>query len=134
MGHLTHDEFFTSLTSLFSTSKTSPKGSIILTQKRLSYNTPSVSQPTESNLFPDLTPSSPLPLIIHATNAKSKKEREAGQKIKLSTIVQPDELEGFYSKYAEVCKAGMSGLKPRDRTKRKAKEKARKKKGGAAAA
>ncbi|KAL2163697.1 hypothetical protein VTH06DRAFT_5755 [Thermothelomyces fergusii] len=47
-------------------------------------------------------------------------------KVKLSTVVQPDELEGFYSRYAEVCKAGMAALKPRDRTKRKAKAKKRK--------
>jgi signal recognition particle subunit SRP14 len=51
--------------------------------------------------------------------------------VKLSTVVQPGEIEAFYARYAEVCKAGMSALKPRDRTKRKAK--ARKKKGGAAA-
>ncbi|KAK3989654.1 signal recognition particle 14kD protein-domain-containing protein [Cladorrhinum sp. PSN332] len=133
MGHLTHDEFFTSLTSLFTTSRTTPKGSIILTQKRLSYNTPT-PEPTESNPFPDLHPSNPLPIIIHATNAKSKQDRKAGKKIKLSTVVQPDELESFYGRYAEVCKAGMSGLKPRDRTKRKAKAKGKKKKGVAAGA
>ncbi|KAK4464232.1 signal recognition particle, SRP9/SRP14 subunit [Cladorrhinum samala] len=134
MGHLTHDEFFTSLTSLFTTSKSSPKGSIILTQKRLSYNQPT-PQPSESNdTFPDLNLASPLPLIIHATNAKSKEDRKAGKKIRLSTVVNPDDLEGFYSRYAEVCRAGMAGLKPRDRTKRKAKAKGRKKKGAVAAA
>jgi signal recognition particle subunit SRP14 len=45
-------------------------------------------------------------------------------------VVEPDALEGFYARYAEVCKAGMTALKPRDRTKRKAK--AKKRKGGAA--
>jgi signal recognition particle subunit SRP14 len=45
-------------------------------------------------------------------------------------VVQPDELDAFYARYAEVCKAGMAALKPRDRTKRKAK--AKKRKGGAA--
>lgn len=47
-------------------------------------------------------------------------------------MVEPDALEAFYARYAEVCKAGMAALKPRDRTKRKAK--AKKRKGGAAAA
>ena len=36
-------------------------------------------------------------------------------------------MEGFFARYADVCKAGMSGLKKRDRTKRK-KDKAKKKK------
>lgn len=77
-----------------------------------------------------------MPLIIRATNGKGKEAREAKKKIKLSTVVQPDEVEGFYARYAEVCKAGMSALKPRDRTKRKAKAKKRKVTvgGGAAAA
>lgn len=34
-------------------------------------------------------------------------------------MVQPDELDGFYARYAEVCKAGMTALKKRDRSKRK---------------
>jgi signal recognition particle subunit SRP14 len=68
-----------------------------------------------------------LPILIHATNGKSKEKR--AEKVKLSTLVEPDELDVFFGRYAEVCKAGMAALKPRDRTKRKAK--ARKKKGGA---
>ena len=36
-------------------------------------------------------------------------------------------MKGFFARYADVCKAGMSGLKKRDRTKRK-KDKAKKKK------
>jgi len=35
-------------------------------------------------------------------------------------------LEAFYGRYAEVCKTGMGLLKPRDRTKRKAKAKKKK--------
>lgn len=50
-------------------------------------------------------------------------------KIKLSTVVNPDDLEAFYTRYAEVCKGGMTGLKKRDRRGRKAKTK-----GGAAKA
>ena len=53
--------------------------------------------------------------------------------MKLSTIVQPDDIEGFFARYAEVCKAGMQSLKKRDRSKRK-KDKGKKKgKGGATA-
>jgi signal recognition particle subunit SRP14 len=54
--------------------------------------------------------------------------------VKLSTVVQPAELDAFYARYAEACKAGMSALKPRDRTKRKAKARKRKGGGGTASA
>ena len=76
-------------------------------------------------------------ILIRATDGntnapnlkKDSKDKVAkkSQKVKLSTIVQPDEIEAFYVRYAEVCKAGMTGLKKRDRRGRKAKTK-----GGAA--
>ena len=77
----------------------------------------------------DLHPENPLPIIVRATNGKSKEKR--ADKVKLSTVVQPDALEAFYTRYVEVCKAGMQALKKRDRSKRK-KDKTKKKKGGAA--
>jgi signal recognition particle subunit SRP14 len=76
--------------------------------------------------MPDLNPSKPLPIIVRATNGKGKKEK--AKKLKLSTVVQPGDLEGFFAKYQDVCKAGMSRLKPRDRSKKKGK--AKKRKGG----
>jgi signal recognition particle subunit SRP14 len=84
---------------------------------------PAIEQP-----FPDLNPSKPFPIIIRATNGKSKERRN--RKIKLSTIVDADALDGFFARYAEVCKLGMSGLKKRDRSKQKEKLKAKKKKQG----
>lgn len=90
-------------------------------------------EPTIEQMFPDLHPSQPLPIIIRATNGKSKEKRD--KKIKLSTVVEANNIESFYVKYAEVCKLGMSGLKKRDRSKAKEKLKAKKKKQvGAAAA
>lgn len=71
-----------------------------------------------------------MPVLIRATNAKGKKRRE--DKIKLSTVVEPDALPTFFDRYAEICKAGMATLKPRDRSKRKGK--AKKRKGAAAPA
>jgi signal recognition particle subunit SRP14 len=47
--------------------------------------------------------------------------------------VEVDALEGFYAKYAEICKLGMSGLKKRDRSKAKERLKAKKKKQGGGA-
>lgn len=85
------------------------------------------AEPIQREPFPDLYLSESLPIIIRATNGKSRERRE---KIKLSTIVEVDALEGFFAKYAEVCKLGMSGLKKRDRSKQKEKLKAKKKKQG----
>jgi signal recognition particle subunit SRP14 len=96
----------------------------------VTYETPASTFPdqTSSDPFPDLHPTTPLPILIRATDGKSKKERQ--DKIKLSTVVEADALESFFGRYAEVCKTGMAGLKKRDRSKLKAKLKAKKKKGG----
>lgn len=99
-------------------------GSIHLSQKR--YIPPN-AQPQ-----PEDAPLQPAALLIRASNGKSKDHRAKGEKIKISTIVEPDQLDGFYTRYAEVCRGGMAGLKPRDRKKASAKKK--KKKGGAAPA
>ena len=45
----------------------------------------------------------------------------------MSTVVQPDDLEAFYTRYAEVCKQGMQALKKRDRSKRKKQKQGKKK-------
>lgn len=82
---------------------------------------------TSETIFPDQHPPRPLPVLIRATNGKGGKKKS--EKVKLSTVVEADALPAFFSKYAEVCKVGMTKLKPRDRSKRKGK--AKKKKGGA---
>jgi signal recognition particle subunit SRP14 len=81
---------------------------------------------TADRPFSDLHPSKPLPILVRASNGKSKENRP--RKVKLSTIVEVDNLEGFFVKYADVCKQGMTGLKKRDRSKAKEKLKAKKKK------
>lgn len=65
-----------------------------------------------------------MPVIIRASDGKSKGSKDG--KVKFSTIVHPHELNEFYGRYAEVCKAGMSALKPRDRSKKKAKARRKK--------
>ena len=81
--------------------------------------------PPSSSPFADLHSPHPLPVLIRATDGKSKDERK--NRVKISTIVQADDLEKFFVRYAEICKVGMGGLKKRDRSGRKAK--AKKKKG-----
>ncbi|CAG8957792.1 hypothetical protein HYFRA_00000130 [Hymenoscyphus fraxineus] len=130
--HLSNDEFFAQLATLF---ESSTHGSIYLTQKRMTYGTsaePTPQEATEAQTpFPDQSLASPTSIIVRATNGKSKAARAEGKKIKLSTIVEYDALEGFFTRYAEVCKGKMSGLKKRDRSKAKEKLKAKKKKLGA---
>lgn len=86
--------------------------------------------------FPDQTTTTTFPIIVRATNGNPKIKTgnrwvkpKQSKRIKLSTVVEPEDMEGFFSKYAEICKAGMGALKKRDRSKRKKKEK--KKKGDA---
>lgn len=75
----------------------------------------------------DLNPPSPLPIVVRATDGNSQsKDRKKSNKVKLSTIVQPDDLDAFYTRYADMCKAGMQSLKKRDRSKRKKAKKGKK--------
>lgn len=115
-------QFFKSLTTLLATATAKEKSTVYLTQKPLLH--PSAS--TESN-------SENPPLLIRATNGDSKDQRKKGAKrdgrIKVSTVVMPDELQCFFERYAEVAKGGMGSLKKRDRKARK-KAKKRGKEGG----
>ncbi len=82
--------------------------------------------PAPTDLFSDQRPPKPLPIVVRATNGKSKDKRK--ERVKLSTVVEADALETFFQRYAEICKGAMVGLKKRDRSKTKAKQKAKKKK------
>ncbi|CAM1503703.1 Fc.00g012940.m01.CDS01 [Cosmosporella sp. VM-42] len=121
--HMSYDEFFAKLGELFNDRKASDHGAIYLSQKRLTFDQ-DVKVPSEENPTPDLQLGKPLPVIVRATDGKGKKKRAS--KVKLSTIVQPDDLEAFYIRYADICKTGMTALKPRDRSKKKAKAKKKK--------
>lgn len=89
------------------------------------------------------TSSSPPQVLIRATDGLSKshrvaksgtqksKSQSAGSvrpKVRLATVVEAEDVEAFYVKYAEACKKGMEALRKRD--KKKAKEKAKAKKKG----
>ncbi|KAF4549037.1 putative signal recognition particle 14kD protein [Elsinoe fawcettii] len=124
-GHASHEEFFTKLSELLASRAQEGHGSIWLTQKRLSHDTLEQPDPVKVADDPlwDTHPPNPLPILIRATDGKSTVDKEGKKKnkdkVKLSTVVQPDDLEAFYARYAETCKAGMTALKKRDRSKRK---------------
>jgi len=154
---LSHDEFFTKLSTLLSSKK--DHGSVFLTQKRLSYDpsnppptktikkparvikpqsqTSSLSkstsksnstiftktlQPPPSDLSDLTPPSHPLPILIRASNGKSNDPRHDGKHIKFATVVESDELEAFFARYAECCKAGFTALRKKVRKGKKAKK------------
>ncbi|KAL8695251.1 MAG: hypothetical protein Q9218_000289 [Villophora microphyllina] len=121
----TSPAFFIRLSSLFDSHRTSTHGSVFLTQKRLSHDSSSPSSLPTKAPFADLDLSSPLPILIRASNGRSKRDRSS--KIKISAIVQPDEIESFFTRYAEVMKVGTPMLKKRDRSGRKKVAKAKKK-------
>ena len=66
------------------------------------------------------------PILIRATDGKSDGKTVKGRRsrVKFATVVGPDELDVFFSKYAEVCRAAMTALKKRDRSKGKKRRKA----------
>ncbi|OOF94632.1 hypothetical protein ASPCADRAFT_6317 [Aspergillus carbonarius ITEM 5010] len=117
-AHLGHEEFFASLTTLLTTTSQKTRGSVYLTQKPLLNDTTTSEQPSILIRATDGNTNAPNP-----KTAQGKKAQSAPPKVKLSTVVSPEELEAFYARYAEVCKAGMTGLKKRDRKKGKAKAK-----------
>lgn len=120
-------QFLESLGSLLASTSSSGSGSVFLTQKTLTNEESTSSQ-----------------VLIRASNgataakAKAKpgvkiakeKQHKPKPKIKLATVVETASLEDFYSKYADVCKKGMEGLRKRDKKKAKEKAKAARKKKG----
>ncbi|KAK5137964.1 hypothetical protein LTR08_005761 [Meristemomyces frigidus] len=121
-AHLSSDDFFTRLGSLLEKTQQKGHGAVYLTQKRLTFDNDAASpEMVADDPLWDLHPPNPLPLIMRATDGKSQsRDRTKNtEKIKISTIVQPDDVETFYTRYADVCKAGMQSLKKRDRSKRK---------------
>ncbi|KAL5003751.1 signal recognition particle, SRP9/SRP14 subunit [Aspergillus recurvatus] len=122
---LGHEEFFTSLTTLLTATSQKARGSVYLTQTPL-LNTQSPGSADKKTQPPILIRASDG--NTNAANPKTHpdikdKKTKKETKVKISTVVQPGELEAFYARYAEICKAGMMGLKKRDRKLKKAKAK-----------
>ncbi|KAF2402410.1 signal recognition particle, SRP9/SRP14 subunit, partial [Trichodelitschia bisporula] len=115
-------QFLARLVELFAAQRKKGHGSVFLTQKRRMLPlavTHGAAAPSSTDPLADLQHAEPLPLLVRASDGESKKGRKEGKKVKLSTVVAPGEVEGFFARYAEVCKSGMGALKKRDRSKRK---------------
>lgn len=127
--HLSSSDFLSALTTLFTTTAARPTGSVFLTQKPLFPNsTTSPDSPSDT-----LSPAPAPQILIRATDGLrnktgdvkspsskvTKKQDQHKNRTKISTIIEQDEVEEFFGKFAEVCKVGMGGLRKRDRRKGK---------------
>lgn len=99
-------------------------GLAILVNKKLLNTSNRFAVSVNQDLLTHADDGGQTPLIIRATDGKSK--RQKGLKAKMSTIVQPNDIDNFYVRYADICKSGMAALKPRDRSKKKARAKKKK--------
>ncbi|OOQ85010.1 putative signal recognition particle 14kD protein [Penicillium brasilianum] len=122
-----YQQFFTSLADLLSKTSQKARGSVFLSQKPL-IDGVSTAPPSILIRATDGNTNAPNPKS-ESKNGKITKKASSKDKIKFSTVVNASDLEAFYTRYADICKARMTGLKKRDRSKRKAKGK-----GGAAKA
>ncbi|GAA5976342.1 hypothetical protein JCM10908_005466 [Rhodotorula pacifica] len=123
--HLSNAEFLDRLAALFAERKDA--GTVFLTQKRLTYDAEPSSVPAtaaggdvemsdaaSSSRAHDLTTQSDedreWPLLLRATDGRGKKDT----KVKISTTVQPADLESFLSSYSTLLRSSFSGgLRPK---------------------
>jgi Signal recognition particle 14kD protein len=61
----------------------------------------------------------PYSLLFRATDGKTDKSK----RVKISTVVDPQSLEQFWSLYTECVKTGMSGLRKKEKKKQKKEKK-----------
>lgn len=109
------------------------KSSIYVTQKRLSYNIDDEINGVEP--FSDL--SKDVKLILHKNQPNFKKysiliritdgNKDKSSKIKLSTVVEPKDLDSFWNEYTNILKSGFIGLKKKPKSKKKSKKSSKKK-------
>lgn len=101
------------------------KSSIYLTQKRLASSSNESSSLSIDDLPTNVIPhnqiqnSTSYPILVrismNSTNNKDKKQ----EKLKLSTVVETDQLTRFWQQYIRVLKNGFVGLKKKEKKKNK---------------
>jgi len=99
------DTFLSRLGSLFEATKGTH--AIWITHKRLTYE----GEDSAMTSPPEEADEKEYPCIIKVTDGKD---------FKLSTIINPDELEAFHASYGAILKSSMTTLKKRDKKKEKA--------------
>ena len=113
MGRLDNTEFLRTL--LEALTENGGKKSVYLTQKRMDL-------PVEDHHLGDLpsnvvntegypTNTSTYPVLIRASLN--------GKKTRISTVVQVDQLDAFWTEYVQILKTGLIGLRKKDKKKKK---------------
>ncbi|KAI5966096.1 hypothetical protein CANMA_003342 [Candida margitis] len=100
------------------------KSSIYLTQKRLS--SPDVtSSPSINDLPTNVIPNDQIqnntsyPILIRISMNSSNNKEKKQDKLRLSTVVETDQLNQFWQEYIRVLKNGLVGLKKKEKKKNK---------------
>ncbi|ODV78152.1 signal recognition particle, SRP9/SRP14 subunit [Suhomyces tanzawaensis NRRL Y-17324] len=123
MTRLDNSEFLKQVAQILSTND--GKSSVYLTQKRLSASLPLEdttgindlsSNVIANDSHPQNTEQYPV-LIRIAMNGKDRKDKK--DKTKLSTVVDNDRLDKFWTDYVQVIKNGFVGLKKKEKKKAK---------------
>lgn len=117
MGRLNNTEFLAKVTDVLTSNE--GKSSVYFTQKRLSLTlepaTPNNINDLSSNVvdhpkeFPTNTTSYPVLIRFTLGDKKSK----------VSTVIEPEDLDKFWSEYAQILKTGFVGLKKKEKKKAK---------------
>ncbi|OWB55419.1 hypothetical protein B5S28_g1291 [[Candida] boidinii] len=124
--HLENEKFLSTVLQLLEGNKKS----VFITQKRLTPQPDGVLPKSDelddlpigitSDILDTKTDTETYPVLIRVTNGKDKK---GGKKSKTSTIVQPEDLEKFWSDYSNLLKSVFVGLKKKEKKKKNKKSK-----------
>ncbi|KAI3405581.2 hypothetical protein KGF56_001599 [Candida oxycetoniae] len=129
MTRLDNSQFLSQLKDLVL--KNQGKSSVYLTQKRLSTEKPhgeSLSTDFPTNVI-DMDKSLPrneqkYPILIRVSmNSSNNRDGEGGKKVKISTVVETEQLNQFWQDYIQVIKIGFVGLKKKEKKSKSKKNK-----------
>lgn len=126
MGRLNNFEFLSKLSDILTSNN--GESSVYLTQKRLTSTLP-IDEPKSSisdlssnvikaDGFDENTTTYPILIRISMNGEKTKPGKSKG-KTKLSTVVETNSLDQFWTEYVQVIKNGFVGLKKKDKKKNK---------------
>lgn len=128
MALLSNSEFLEAAAKLFASAQET-RSSLYITQKRLNVEDPVEDEDSKSQVSRFLSqppllavskitkPTKTYPILIRITDgAKDKSKKQ-----KISTQVEPEHLSKFWREYSSVVKSGATGLKKKEKGKKKKK-------------
>ncbi|KAI5955282.1 hypothetical protein KGF54_001843 [Candida jiufengensis] len=129
MTRVDNSEFLKQLNEIVT--KNNGKSSVYLTQKRLS-NKDEIKESKSSTQIKDLPTNvieqtdkdiientETYPILIRISMNSENNKDSKNKKLKLSTVIENDQINQFWSQYIQVLKNGFVGLKKKDKKKSK---------------